>query len=143
MRALFRGLASAVLAATVALGASQGCVIVTGSTDGYSLEAGNASACDAGAPLVVPPAPIGDSGATTTDCVACVRTECRDQAAVCEADCPCRDEVLRFFACIGSGATIAACSQSDGGATINANLISLASCFQVSACARSACGQVD
>jgi hypothetical protein len=59
--------------------------------------------------LPIPDASLGDGGANSGTCVACVRNNCQSQANACAADCECNNAVLGFFDCIGQGRPLTQC----------------------------------
>jgi hypothetical protein len=78
--------------------------------DAAAMDSGMACAVDADlTTAMVPDASIGDSGATTETCYACIESNCGSQLADCNADCTCKTNILGFVQCVGSGGSLTAC----------------------------------
>ncbi|MBX3198818.1 MAG: hypothetical protein KF850_18320 [Labilithrix sp.] len=121
--------------------ASLGCVLVTGSTDGYREADAPAADC-ADAQIVAPAAPdaaIGDAGATVGECVACIARACPSETASCQGECACRERALGLLRCLESGRTTATCSTEAFGGEATAALLLFGACVQASDCPASAC----
>jgi hypothetical protein len=56
-------------------------------------------------------APLGDSGATTVSCVACIRTKCANELGTCQGECECRETITRIFTCPSKPGDVLACFQ--------------------------------
>jgi hypothetical protein len=83
----------------------------------------------------VPDAPIGDTGATTASCLACIDASCATQAAACNGDCACASQAVAVFTCAAGGQSVAGCLASTPGGTA---FDALAACVAFSC--RTACG---
>lgn len=59
--------------------------------------------------LNIPDAAIGDSGASTDECYACIQSTCGSQLASCGADCACATAVEGFLSCVASGTSPTTC----------------------------------
>jgi hypothetical protein len=89
--------------------------------------------------LPVPPAPIGDGGATTTQCYACGTSVCRSQLSACNDDCDCKTVLVTAFTCLATAPNPQDCLSSLVGAAAGSQALQpLALCMGF-AC-RSACG---
>lgn len=60
--------------------------------------------------LDVPDANLGDGGANTAECAACLKGHCSGELQVCQDDCDCREGVLGFFQCVSTGKSLQGCS---------------------------------
>lgn len=52
--------------------------------------------------LSLPDASLGDSGATTASCVACMKEDCAGDITACNTDCACKDGVDDALNCVAS-----------------------------------------
>ncbi|MBX3217793.1 MAG: hypothetical protein KF850_37650 [Labilithrix sp.] len=132
---------AAALLVTGAVVTSLGCVLVTGSTDGYREADASVAEC-ADAQIVAPATPdaaIGDAGATVGACVACIAQACPSETASCQAECACRERALDLVRCLESGAATTACSTEAFGGEATAALLLFGACVQASECPASAC----
>jgi hypothetical protein len=62
--------------------------------------------------LTIPDASIGDSGASTDGCYACIQTTCSTQLSACNADCTCNTAVRGFLTCVAAGGSTLSCGTS-------------------------------
>ncbi len=72
------------------------------------------AACDVTAnltSLAVPDASIGDSGASTDGCYACIQSTCSTQLSACNADCTCKTDVVTLLECLGTGGSVISCGE--------------------------------
>ena len=75
--------------------------------------------------LAIPDASLGDGGANTAECSACLKKNCSGELDVCQADCQCREGVLSFFNCVGTGKPLTTCGASLAGAGSTAQGLAL------------------
>jgi len=59
--------------------------------------------------LMVPDASIGDSGATTSECLACIQSSCSSEVTACNADCTCKTDIVSFIGCVATGMAAQTC----------------------------------
>jgi hypothetical protein len=52
--------------------------------------------------LSIPDASVGDSGANTGACFACLKTNCKSELVACNDNCDCRGAVTNFLTCSAS-----------------------------------------
>jgi hypothetical protein len=83
--------------------------------------------------LAIPDASLGDSGANSAECGSCLKTNCSGDLDVCQGDCPCREGVLKFFNCVGTGKSLQSCAGSL--LTAGPTAQSLGACALQSGCA--------
>jgi hypothetical protein len=118
-----------------------GCVLVTGSTDGYQLVDAGDTCIDAQVTAPnVPDAAIGDSGTTTGACIGCIESRCVSEANACQADCSCRKLAFDFFGCLAAGKSATRCGNDVIASGSNLTLTQLGACVRSSGCESSACG---
>jgi hypothetical protein len=69
-----------------------------------------AESCDAElSTLMIPDAELRETGATLPGCVSCVKTNCSNQIAACNADCTCSDVLVGVVNCLEGGTSIGEC----------------------------------
>jgi hypothetical protein len=86
--------------------------------------------------LSLPDASLGDSGASTATCVACMKASCAGDITQCNADCTCKDGVDDALNCVaGAGGLSLSCLSGLQG---NTNATNLGECIFL-AC-KDACG---
>ncbi len=58
----------------------------------------------------VPDAALNETGtATTATCVVCARTKCAQQVDACDQNCACKEALIAFYACQGTGKSFTQC----------------------------------
>ena len=86
--------------------------------------------------LSLPDASLGDSGASTATCVACMKSSCASDITSCNSDCVCKEGVDDALNCVAAAGTLSlACL---GGLQSNANATNLGTCIYL-AC-KNECG---
>jgi hypothetical protein len=78
----------------------------------------------------VPDAPLGDAGATTGSCIACLNTSCGPPLTACTSDCACPGQVATLFTCLSGGGLLVTCLA----ATPAGPATALAACAANSSC---------
>lgn len=79
--------------------------------------------------LTLPEVSLGDGGATTTTCVACMKEDCAGDITQCNKDCACKDGVDDALNCVaGAGGLSLTCL---GGLQGNTNATNLGECIYV------------
>lgn len=86
----------------------------------------------------IPDAALGDAGKSIGTCASCIKSNCTAELDACQDDCDCRDSVLSFFTCVGSGKSITACGA--GLVSAGSAATALGGCALQSGCAAE-CGQ--
>ena len=110
-----------------------GCILVTGSTDGYTkIPAEAAAGCDASLDAqAVPEAAVA--------CVGCLRRSCSAAVTACESSCRCTEAVARLLGCLGAGRPTNDCTGEALAGGASSELLALGSCLQESGCSTSEC----
>jgi hypothetical protein len=79
--------------------------------------------------LTLPDASLGDSGASTATCVACMKEDCASDITKCNADCVCKDGVDDALNCVATAGGLSITCL--GGLQTNTNATNLGECIYI------------